>query len=505
MRHIRIKRPSLSRRSVLVAAGLVVLAAVACGVLVPRAAQTAVAGLEQSQSKVIVQTTPAAAADVKAAIARLGGQVTGDFAFINAVAATVPSSAVAGLADVAGVRHISPDSTMARAGNGTSKVDTQTLKSVYPQAVGADKLWATGNQGGSVTVAVVDSGWTDQDDFRAITSGKMRLSAGAIFDANDKKLVDNCGHGDHVAGIIGGNGRRSEGAYVGVAPAVNFVAVKVLDKYGQAAESAVINGLMWIYENQSLYNIKVVNLSLNSSVAQSAVDSPLDAACEILWLSGITVVCSAGNDPSAASGVLLPPANDPYVITVGATDDKGTVTTADDTVASYSVSGTTDGNIAKPDVLAPGTNIISVLSGGSADLAKLYPANKVLGSSYFKMSGTSMASAVVSGAVALLLQSNPNLSPDQVKSRLMTTGSVVGPATGPRLINVYAAAMSTSMATANATATMSSLLMIDTTTDDSGTTWNRSVKWNPVKWNPTMMSAPMQTSRVMWNSDYWGK
>jgi serine protease AprX len=499
MKRTRIKKLFLRRRWLISALGLAVLVALACGLLVPRAAQPA-AG-PQSQSKVIVQTAPSAADDVKAAIARLGGQVTNDFTFINALAATVPTAAVADLTGTAGVTHVSLDSAMVRSGKPGGSADSTALKSVYPQAVGADKLWAMGYKGGSVTVAVVDSGWTDQDDFRATPDGgKMRLSAGLIFDGNDKKLADNCGHGDHVAGIIGGNGRRSDGAYVGVAPQVNFVAVKVLDKYGQTSQSDVINGLLWIYLNHSLYNIKVVNLSLNSSVPEPAAVSPLDAACEILWLSGITVVCSAGNDQLATSGVLLPPANDPFVITVGATDDKGTLTTADDTVAAFSAIGTTETGLSKPDVLAPGANIVSVLSSGGSELAKLYSANRVLGTSYFKMSGTSMASAVASGSVALLLQADPSLTPDQIKSRLMTTGKVIGSTTGPRLIDAYAAAMSTSKTTANTTATISSLLIVDATTDDSGATWNRSVKWNP-----TMYNAPMQSSRVMWNSDYWGQ
>ena len=164
-------------------------------------------------------------------------------------------------------------------------------------------------------------------------------------------MDDLNGHGTHVAGIIGGDGYLSDGAYMGVAPAINLVDVKVLNDAGMGYLSDVVAGLQWVLENKATYNIRVVNLSLNSSVAESYNQSPLDAALEILWFNGVVVVVSAGNNgnnSSSTRGVLLPPANDPFLISVGAADDRGTTTLIDDKLANFSAYGTTAGQV-KPD------------------------------------------------------------------------------------------------------------------------------------------------------------
>ena len=148
----------------------------------------------------------------------------------------------------------------------------------------------------------------------------------------NQSIFDGFGHGQHVAGIIGGNGRHLGGAYIGVAPKVNLINVKVSDDNGAANASNVVAGLQWVNDNRAVYNIKVVNLSLNSSVAESYHTNPLNAAVEVLWFNKITVVVSVGN---IGKNALFPPANDPFVITVGATDDRGTLFTSDDTLASF--------------------------------------------------------------------------------------------------------------------------------------------------------------------------
>ena len=129
------------------------------------------------------------------------------------------------------------------------------------------------------------------------------------------------GHGTHVAGIVAGNGNFSNGARTGIAPGANLVNVKVADSYGMSYGSDLVEGLQWMYDNRLTYNIKVVNISMNSTVAESYQTSPIDAAVEILWFNGIVVVVSAGN---SGPGIIFPPANDPFVITVGAADDMGT-------------------------------------------------------------------------------------------------------------------------------------------------------------------------------------
>ena len=209
----------------------------------------------------------------------------------------------------------------------------------------------------------------------------------------------------------------------GIAPGVNLINLKVADKDGMTYESDVIEAFEWVYNHKSEYNIRVVNLSMNSSVAQSYHTSPLDAAVEILWFNGIVVVVSAGNNGTGDGPVTLyPPANDPFVITVGATEDKGTSSLGDDNLAVFSAYGTTEDGFAKPDLVAPGRNLIAPLADKATTVYTEHPLHRV-GDYYFRMSGTSMSAPVVSGAVALLLQDEPNLNPDQVKYRLMATAN----------------------------------------------------------------------------------
>ena len=267
--------------------------------------------------------------------------------------------------------------------------------------------------------------------------------------------ADRYGHGTHVQGIIGGNGSYSNGAYIGVAPKVNLVSLKVSDDTGAGTTSAVVDALQWALNNKSTYNIRVVNLSLNSTVVESYHTNPIDAAAEILWFNGIVVVASAGNNGGAA-GALYAPANDPFVITVGATDDRGTNSISDDTIATFSAYGTTLDGVVKPDLVAPGTNIVSAKAdGNNIVLVNQHPSNVVDGY-YFKMSGTSMAAPMVSGAVALLLQDEPNLTPDQVKYRLKSTAATTSRwagysalKAGAGYLDVYAAVTGTSTANAN--------------------------------------------------------
>src|SRR5207302_1052147 len=197
------------------------------------------------------------------------------------------------------------------------------------------------------------------------TSTGNRVVAQVKFNSYTSSLTDQYGHGTHVAGIIGGNGSNSSGNYIGIAPKVNLVNVKVSDDTGAAAASDVVNGMQWVLNNKATYNIRVANLSLNSSVSSSYNTDPLDAAAEVLWFNQIVVVVSAGNNGTAN---LYAPANDPFVITVGATDDRGTASISDDTMASFSAYGTTSDGFAKPDLVAPGTNIVSDQPNNSTHL-----------------------------------------------------------------------------------------------------------------------------------------
>jgi serine protease AprX len=384
-------------------------------------------------------------------------------------------------------------------------IDTSRLLNVYNFAVRATDVWNEAPaylQGQGVTVAVVDSGAVKNKDLGGRLIAKVNFNA-AYHDSNDRY-----GHGTFVATLIGGDGIQSGGQYVGIAPKTNIVNVRISDDQGMATESDVINALQWVLEKKTRYSIRVVNLSLNSSVAQSYHTSPLDAACEILWFNGIVVVVSAGNNGSAD---LYPPANDPFVITVGATDDKGTVGLGDDTVASFSAYGTVENGVAKPELVAPGKNIVALLGDNRRlTIGQEHPANRI-GDHYFRMSGTSMAAPMVSGAVALLLQDEPGLTPDQVKYRLMAT-AVHDPAVWPGYdpvkagagyLDIYAAVHGTSTESANTGLVASQLLWTGTepVTWDS-VNWN-SVNWNSVNWNSVNWNS-VNWNSVNWNSDYWG-
>ncbi|MEZ4634542.1 MAG: S8 family serine peptidase [Caldilineaceae bacterium] len=308
----------------------------------------------------------------------------------------------------------------------TDCIDTSSLQTVYPQAIGASDIWndEVRKQGEGVTVAVVDSGIAVHPDLTD-KEGFSRILAHVDF-TNDGIIDDFYGHGTHVAGAIAGNGKKSYGSYIGVAPLANLVDVKVTDDYGVGSTSSVVSGLAWILANKDTFNIRVVNMSLNSTVAESYHTSALNAAVEILWLNGIVVVVSSGNNgDNEDAGILYPPANDPYVITVGASDDRSTPGVEDDVLAPFTAFGYTSDRFTKPEIMAPGTNIIAALASDDANLVTSHPDHLVsdaTGAYYFRMSGTSMASAVAAGTVALLLSSEPTLTPDQVKYRLVSTG-----------------------------------------------------------------------------------
>lgn len=389
-------------------------------------------------------------------------------------------------------------------------VDSANLRNNYVRSIKADGLWnnAAYLQGEGVTIAVVDSGIADHPDLRDAT-GNSRVIQRVQF-VQSGVSDDFYGHGTHIAGTIGGSGIESEGGYIGVAPKAKFIDVKVMNDLGMGSLADVVAGLEWIYNNRQLYNIRLVNLSLNSTVAESYHTSPLNAALEILWFNGITVVVSAGNNGTSDAGVIYPPANDPFVITVGAVDDKSTVALTDDLLASFSAYGTTIDGFAKPDLVAPGSNIIAALSSGDNNLATEHPLNKVTGllaNIYFRMSGTSMAAAVTTGAVALLLQDEPTLTPDQIKYRLQATATknwsgYSSQKMGAGYLDIAAAVQGTTTQSANTGLAASKLLWTGSTPVLwSSVSWN-SVSWNSVSWNSVSWNSVSWNS-VSWNSEHW--
>ena len=305
--------------------------------------------------------------------------------------------------------------------------------------VGArDAVMKYGYTGAGIGVAVIDSGITSwHDDMINFTStlfpyGNQRVSKFVDF-VNDRTMpYDDNGHGSHVAGIIGGVGYDSKFDKAGIAPLASIVALKVLDQNGEGSISRLIAALNWVSLNYKAYNIRVVNMSVGAGVYESYWTDPLTLATKALTDKGIVVVAAAGNLGKNAAGQLqwggiTAPGNAPWVLTVGASSTNGTTDRSDDEMASFSSSGPTAYDFAaKPDLVAPGVGTVSLAVPGStfyttkADYL-LAGALSTAVKPYLALSGTSMSAPVVSGTVALMLQANPNLTPNLVKAILQYT------------------------------------------------------------------------------------
>jgi len=254
---------------------------------------------------------------------QLNGQAQLALPLLGSAAGLANAAGITALSLIPGVAYIHFDAPV-QAHDGF--VSSSNLATAYPSAVTADRVWATGHTGQGVTVAVLDSGITPDPDLVQPTN---RILAAVNFADPLGSAMDPGGHGSHVAGTIAGNGTRSAGQYIGVAPAANLVDVRVLDSNGNGRDSSVIIGIQWALDHRAQYNIRVLNLSLGAPAPGSYRLDPLAAAVEMAWLRGLVVVAAAGNTGGAPDS----PGADPYVITVGATDDRGTATVGDDPLA----------------------------------------------------------------------------------------------------------------------------------------------------------------------------
>jgi serine protease AprX len=384
-------------------------------------------------------------------------------------------------------------------------IATAQLRNTYNFAVRAPEVWneAPYLQGQGVTVAVVDSGVARTRDIG------RRLIASINFNRASHTSTDRYGHGTFLAGIIAGDGSDSAGERIGIAPKANILNVRISDDQGMSKESDVVAALQWLHENRRHYNVRVVNLSFNATVAQSYHTSPLAAAAEILWFNGVVVVVSAGNNGQASPSALMPPANDPFVITVGASDDQGTHDISDDTITNYSAYGVTPEGYSKPELVAPGTDIVAPLPHNrQLTISRLRPENRE-NNHYFRMSGTSMAAPMVSGAAAILLQDEPQLTPDQVKFRLMETAARADrwpgydpERAGAGYLDIYGAVHGTSTASANTGLPASQLLWTGADPVNWGSVNWGSVNWGSVNWGSVNWGS-VNWGSVNWGSDYW--
>jgi len=349
---------------------------------------------------------------------RFNGVPVAALSLIDAAAGFANAAGISALSLVPTVAFIHHDATVGprRSAEPPAAAPPNQVSGIYPRVVKAHRVWRRGISGNGVTVAVLDSGVAADLDLIAPAN---RILASVNF-ADVRHASDPGGHGTHIAGIIAGNGSRSGGEFVGIAPQAGIVDVRVLGNTGSGRISSVVRGIEWVLAHRTLYNIRVINLSFGAPAPLSYRADPFSTAVEIAWRRGLVVVAAAGNGGPGRDTVLTP-GIDPYVITVGATDDRGTVDRDDDVFAWFSAWGANGSSVQRPDLVAPGRRLVSIRVPGST-LDTLYPDHvvpAVNGATYFCLTGTSMATGVVSGAAALLLERQPSLSPDQVKALLV--------------------------------------------------------------------------------------
>jgi len=464
-------------------------------------------------------------------VAKLGGSILGQLPLINGVVALLDGPGIVNLSNQSNVVYISPDRPL------------DPLLNNAAAAVNAEVAWQSNYTGAGIGVALIDSGVNNHPDFYTGILPFSRVAYNQSFVSGNSNAGDQYGHGTHIAGLIAGDGLSSTGfiytkTLKGIAPGARIVNLRVLDANGSATDSEVIAAINQAISMKSAYNIRVMNLSLGRAVYESYQLDPLCQAVEQAWKKGIVVVVAAGNygryQPTSGYATVTSPGNDPYVITVGAMKPMGTPDRTDDLIASYSSKGpTVIDHVVKPDIVAPGNLLISTETPGTTlyntDTDNLVPysyymygGNSSPSAYYFTLSGTSMATGVVSGAVADLLQAQPRLTPDQVKARLMKTAyktfpqssSVYDPTTGNTYTSQYdvftvgagyldiaAALASTDLASGTAmspTAVYNSSTGTVSLSSDPSSVWGTSGMWSgPAVWGSSQF---LFSNSVMWGA-----
>src|SRR2546427_2546353 len=389
------------------------------------------AGPPDVQVGVVVQTyNPPDYTDLNL-LQSLGGTLTATHSSIRGYSAKLSAGSLEQLAADSNVERISGDLPV------RAHMDVAYRAIRGDRAASLPGWWGTGLTGKGVGIALVDTGVQLHQDFKRPYGAKQAVEVEVV--GHETGLQDYFGHGTHVAGILNGNGAASSDSlsfrnFRGLAPGAQLISVRALSPDGTGRTSDVIKGIDWVVKNASAYNIRVLNLSLGHPVYESYKTDPLCRAVASAVRKGIVVVVAAGNDGGVGTGfgTITSPGNAPSAITVGAMDDRNTVPLNDDGLGWYSSKGPSLVDfVVKPDLVAPGTWIVSTRAIGSTidtthhDLVlkvgdyKYDPLNATQDGAYLTMSGTSMAAPMVSGTAALMLQKDPTLTPATVKARLM--------------------------------------------------------------------------------------
>ncbi|MDR0850482.1 MAG: S8 family peptidase [Christensenellaceae bacterium] len=254
--------------------------------------------------------------------------------------------------------------------------------------------------GNNSTIAIIDTGICPHLDFCV---PRQRIVKFVDLINNRAEPYDDNGHGSFVASIACGNGISSGGKFAGIATQANIISIKALEKNGEAGAFKILEAMQWVYDNRRKYNIRVVCMSFGSN--SLGEQDPLLLGAEALWNAGIVVVAAAGNS-GPDEGSIKSPGTANKIITVGGLNDnrneRDEVSPNNFEVAEFSSRGPA-GYYFKPDLVAPATNITGVSKSGS----------------YQKMSGTSVATPMIAGIACLIMDKNPDITPDQLKIRLV--------------------------------------------------------------------------------------
>jgi serine protease AprX len=395
--------------------------------------------------RVIVRYDPAVGPDsAERAVVRAGGEVGRRLGLIDGFTALVPGRALAAVRAADGVAAVTPNGKV-QLNSDEEWLADRDLNSLYSitKSAGVHSAWSDSDSAGNkitgrgVGVALIDSGVAPVKGLTG--AGKVVNGPDLSFEsqADNLRYLDTFGHGTHLAGIIAGRdpevtaGNENDAKYfVGVAPDAHVINMKVAAADGATDVSQVIAAIDWVvqHRNDQGLNIRVLNLSFGTDSVQDSRLDPLSHAVEAAWHNGIVAVVAVGNDGPERTTVSMPAAN-PYVIAVGAVDPHQTENRGDDTVASFSTVGNSTRHA---DLMASGRSVVSLRNPGSYVDAN-YPEGLLAGDPaqrFFRGSGTSQSTAVVSGAAALLLQQRPNLTPDQVKKLLVDSAAPIPSATG---------------------------------------------------------------------------
>ena len=505
------------------------------------------AGRRDSQ-RVIIRTRAGERPALRRTLTAHGDRIIADHNSIDAVTAVVHGDDLEALAAQAGVLSISTDAVVEAKllggllggllrvtgsliqvvgsvllPNGADTDGSAVAPQVLRETLGVNGSWT----GRGVGVAVIDSGLEMSSEFKYRVRGFYDFTR----DGRATGPYDDYGHGTHVASTIGGSGELSYSReYRGLAPRVHFTILKVLDKNGAGYTSNVIRAIDFAVANRAALGIDIINLSLGHPIYEPASTDPLVQAVERAARAGVIVVAAAGNyGKNPTTGLpgyagITSPGNAPSAITVGALRTEDTVSRRDDWIPDYSSRGPTWYDaIVKPDVVAPGHNIVAA-AARRGTLYNTYPQLKDRDSDYMRLSGTSMATAVTSGVVALMLEvnrsandypENPSLSANAVKALLQYSafdvrnkgGLEYGPLeAGAGSINGRGAlelARAVDTSARPGTPWLRTIPSPWTTIAGEDLAWQQTVVWgNTVVWGATVdMRETAWSSTVVWGAD----